>query len=123
MDGTSIIAVRASMLVYLFLTGLVLGIPFPTLLRFLHAENRQDIVPYAWGINGIASVTGSLFSVILAKWFGWNLVLLFAGIVYLCTAVIFTRLRGTTRGISDPETEDAVSLMEDPDEAKLPLNV
>ncbi len=89
--GNSLI--QPALIISLFLIGLVLGVPFPLLLRYLNAESRQDLVPYAWGINGIASVTGSVFSVIFAKWFGWSAVLVMAAGIYLALALLLQRVR------------------------------
>ncbi|MCF7805240.1 MAG: hypothetical protein K9N46_13335 [Candidatus Marinimicrobia bacterium] len=123
-DTLSMEAGRLVLIAWLFLTGLPLGTPFPTLLRFLHREDRQDIVPYAWGINGVASVTGSVFAVILAKWFGWNFVLVFAGIAYLSLAVVFTRLRNLIPRTLNSDADDAGPLVSKPeaDVAEIPLN-
>ncbi len=51
--------------------GLVLGIFFPLGIR--RAESlHEDLVPWAWGINGFASVTGGVLAVVLAMSFGFS---------------------------------------------------
>lgn len=82
---------------YLFLIGIVLGIPFPMMLRYLDQEVRTDLVPFAWGINGVASVTGSVFSIIFAKWVGWSSVLIIAAVVYLGMSIVLLRIRKVER--------------------------
>ena len=60
-----------------------MGIPFPTGLRTLH----PDQVPYAWCINGCASVCGSVLSIIVAVSCGFRCVL-FCGLLFY-TAALF----------------------------------
>ena len=51
--------------------GLVLGMFFPLGIR--RAESvHGDLVPWAWGINGFASVTGGVLAVVLAMSFGFE---------------------------------------------------
>ena len=53
--------------------GLVLGMFFPLGIR--HAERvHPDLVPWAWGINGCASVTGGVLTVVLAITLGFTAV-------------------------------------------------
>jgi len=101
--------IQPVLIVSLFLMGLVMGIPFPMLLRYLHERARQDLVPYAWGINGVASVTGSVISVILAKWFGWSMVLGIAGVIYLVFTGIVFRLQAVAVTQSSRKSEEKVS--------------
>ena len=50
--------------------GLVLGVFFPLGIRCA-AEVHEDLVPWAWGVNGCASVTATVFAVILAMSYGF----------------------------------------------------
>jgi L-cystine uptake protein TcyP (sodium:dicarboxylate symporter family) len=41
------------------------------------------LVPWAWGVNGCASVLGSILTVMLAQSIGFALVMVLAVVVYL----------------------------------------
>jgi hypothetical protein len=88
------LAVRALATVLLIAPlGLVMGTFFPLGIRRV-AALHMDLVPWAWGINGCASVTGGVLAVALAITFGftvvWNLsVLLYA----LGTAALLSTYR------------------------------
>lgn len=61
--------------------GLLMGIPFPKGLARLQAQAPQHI-PWAWGINGAASVIASVLAAILALSFGFSWVLLAGAACY-----------------------------------------
>ena len=42
-----------------------MGIPFPTALTILHAH-KKPLIPWAWAVNGFASVTGAVLGTFLA---------------------------------------------------------
>ncbi len=73
------IAIAVGMLAPL---GLAMGVPFPAGLRAL-AKVREDLIPWAWGINGYTSVLGSVGAVILGMEFGFMTVLWIAAGVYV----------------------------------------
>lgn len=62
--------------------GLLMGMPFPLGIRLVDQTN-QALVPWAWGVNGCASVLGSILSVMLAQSIGFALVMVVAVVVYL----------------------------------------
>jgi hypothetical protein len=62
--------------------GMLLGMFFPTGIRIISTENRQ-FVPWAWGINGCASVIGTVLSIIIAMTYGFSTVTILAVIVYI----------------------------------------
>ena len=68
--------------------GFLLGIPFPSGLAQL-SRNRQGIVPWAWGVNGALSVSGSVLTRILSTAMGFSTVLLVMGVLYLCAGALF----------------------------------
>ena len=76
--------------------GLLLGIPFAYGLR---AASERDVWlgPWAWAINGCASVVGSILSVVLSMNFGFTLVLWTAAIVYVLGFVALPKLRASSR--------------------------
>jgi len=62
--------------------GLVLGMPFPTGMRLLN-DLSNELIPWAWAVNGCASVLGSILPVIVALSFGFSAVVLLASATYL----------------------------------------
>jgi hypothetical protein len=79
------IAVKSIMLFcMLAIPSFFMGIPFPAGLRTLH----PDQVPYAWCVNGCASVCGSVLSVIIAISWGFQAVLALGLVCYVVAALI-----------------------------------
>jgi len=66
----------------LFPLGLLLGVFFPTGIRMVSSED-QSFVPWAWGINGCASVIGTVLSIIIAMTYGFSAVTVVAVIIYI----------------------------------------
>jgi hypothetical protein len=64
-----------------------MGMPFPIGLNRL-ADSAPDFIPWAWGINGFASVISASLATILAIEFGFTVVLLLALGLYAAAAVI-----------------------------------
>jgi hypothetical protein len=59
-----------------------MGMPFP--LGVVHvARNSADLVPWAWGINGCASVNATILATLLAIHFGFTAVVSMAVALYL----------------------------------------
>jgi hypothetical protein len=57
-------------LVLLLPLGLCLGVFFPTGLRIVNEQN-PDFIPWAWGVNGGASVVGTILAIVLGITFGF----------------------------------------------------
>ena len=73
--------------------GFLMGMPFPLGIRWLSARN-PGMVAWMWGINGTASVLGSVLSVMLALNLGFRITLLIGAGCYLVAAIVAaTRLR------------------------------
>lgn len=62
--------------------GLALGMPMPTAVRLL-AARAPALIPWAWGVNGAASVLGSVGALALALAWGFDQALLVAAGLYL----------------------------------------
>lgn len=67
--------------------ALLMGMPFPLALSSL-ADHAEALVPWAWGINGCASVISASLATLLAIHFGFSTVImlalaLYAGIVFV----------------------------------------
>ncbi len=65
-----------------------MGMPMPLALDSL-AEFRSSLIPWAWGINGCASVVSSVLATLLAMQFGFSLVIMTAMALYVVAAISF----------------------------------
>lgn len=68
-----------------------MGMPFPAGLKRLSGSN-STLVPWAWGVNGFASVTGVAVGTLLAISAGFTHLAILALACYLFSAVVFRRL-------------------------------
>ena len=66
--------------------GLLMGMFFPSGIQIVRRANVA-FVPWAWGINGCASVVGTVLSVILAMGYGFRFVTFVALAIYLVGVV------------------------------------
>ena len=70
--------------------GLAMGMPFPLGLR--HAgQHLPGLIPWAWGLNAVASVVGSVLAIIFATAVGFGGVFIVAAAVYASAAAIWLR--------------------------------
>ncbi len=65
-----------------------MGMPFPIGLSYVSQENPA-LVPWAWGINGCASVVSAAAAVLLAMHFGFSVTVLIAAGCYVTAAFAF----------------------------------
>jgi spermidine synthase len=65
-----------------------MGMPFPTGLKWV-AQSAPDFIPWAWGINGFASVISAALATLLAIQFGFTFVLLAALVLYAWSLLLF----------------------------------
>jgi len=72
--------------------GLALGMPMPTGIRLL-AARAPELIPWAWGVNGAASVLGSVAAVAFAMRWGFDQALLTAAALYV--AAVFLAAKAT----------------------------
>jgi hypothetical protein len=70
--------------------GLALGMPMPTGIRLLDAR-APALIPWAWGVNGAASVLGSVGAMALAMVVGFDHALLVGAGLYLAGLVFVSR--------------------------------
>jgi len=78
--------------------GLALGVPMPSGIRLL-ARRAPELIPWAWGVNGAASVLGSVGAIALAMVWGFDQALLVAALVYLsCLGFVTRALRASPPG-------------------------
>ena len=59
----------------------LMGLPFPLALTSL-AENNDSLIPWAWGINGCASVISAILATLLAIHAGFSTVIILAVLLY-----------------------------------------
>ena len=64
-----------------------MGMPFPLGLSRVSRE-MPDFVPWAWGINGCASVVSGILATLLAVHLGFNVVVGLAAGLYLFAALL-----------------------------------
>jgi hypothetical protein len=78
------------MLAVLVLSGLAffMGWPFPIGLRVM-SKRYPTLVPWAWGINGCASVVGAVLGKCLAVGLGFRMLMATACILYALAVFIF----------------------------------
>ena len=65
-----------------------MGMPFPLALADISAETPA-LVPWAWAVNGCASVAGAVLAALLAVHFGFTAVICSALILYAIAAMLF----------------------------------
>ncbi|MBT8490745.1 MAG: SAM-dependent methyltransferase, partial [Deltaproteobacteria bacterium] len=75
-----------------------MGIPFPAGLSRLGQVN-EDIVPWAWGVNGFFSVIGASLAILVAIGFGFKVVIICALSLYMMAGIIYSLIGSNrTRG-------------------------
>ena len=65
--------------------------PFPVGLAQV-AGNAPQLVPWAWGVNGCASLISAILATLLAIHFGFSWVILFAMVLYIGAAMLKLRV-------------------------------
>lgn len=71
--------------------GFAMGFPFPLGIRLLKESGMEKLVPWVWGINGIASVAGSALTIIVAITLGFTAALFFGAVGYLIVTSLCAR--------------------------------
>jgi hypothetical protein len=67
--------------------GLLMGVPFPAAVRAL-GRTDPAAIPWAWGVNGCASVIASILAAMAALEWGFGMVMLLGALAYTAAAVI-----------------------------------
>ncbi len=73
--------------------GFAMGLPFPLGLGRI-SESAPALLPWAWGINGCASVVAAVMAALLAMHFGFTVLLALALGLYAAAAFLFGRTLG-----------------------------
>jgi hypothetical protein len=85
------------------LLAFFMGMPFPSGLRRV-AHTVPALTPWAWGVNGAASVVGATLAMVLAVSLGFRLVFLLAFALYALAALVLGRITARD-GASAPQTQ------------------
>jgi predicted membrane-bound spermidine synthase len=78
--------------------GFVMGMPFPLLIARLE-RSYPERIPWAWGVNGFASVLGSIGAVLIGMTLGFNAVLWMGGSGYFVAALCCLALPDKTSDV------------------------
>jgi hypothetical protein len=81
-------------LAVIFPMGFLMGMPFPVGIRQASRSNPR-IIPWAWAVNGFASVASSSLCVLLAMELGFSSAAFLAGVCYLMCAGLNFALKST----------------------------
>jgi len=71
--------------------GFCMGIPFPLGIRMLKEAQREHLIPWMWGINGLGSVLGSVLTIALAIRYGFAEALAVSSAFYLVVFLLFRK--------------------------------
>ncbi|MFQ6618887.1 MAG: SAM-dependent methyltransferase, partial [Fidelibacterota bacterium] len=85
--GTSVPLKIAISLLLIGLPSFFMGMPFPFGLKWVSRENKS-FVPWAWGVNGCASVVGAVLAVIIAVNFGVDWLLGISSALYFSVGLL-----------------------------------
>ena len=80
-----------SVTLILFPIGLCLGCFFPSGLNLV-GKNYAESIAWAWGLNSGFSVLGSILSIMLAQFYGFNFIIILALGIYWTAIVSFGRI-------------------------------
>ena len=80
----------------LFPIGMVMGIPFPSGMAVL-GEGREELIPWAWCINGALSVISSSLAMLLALAWGFSTVQLMAAACYFVAWAALPKLEKSVK--------------------------
>ncbi|MFH0868502.1 MAG: spermine synthase, partial [Candidatus Woesearchaeota archaeon] len=71
--------------------SIMMGMPFPLGIKIINKANPH-LIPWMWGINGVATVVGSAASMILAIIFGFKVTIILGIIIYLLGMTALSKL-------------------------------
>jgi hypothetical protein len=79
--------------------GLLMGMPFPIGLSWLEGT-RTMLIPWAWAVNGCASVVAAVLAAILTLSYGFTLVFILGACFYGIAAIIAMNFLGNQSTVS-----------------------
>ncbi len=97
--GLSLPGRMASTVFILAPLALLMGMPFPTGLKYI-GQGASKFIPWAFGVNGVASVVASVLCIIIALMAGFWVVLGLATLIYLIGGwtLYTTKIEPTSEG-------------------------
>lgn len=75
-----------------------MGIPFPYGMSKID-NNSKYLVAYGWGVNGFFSVLGSVLAVMLSMSYGFKVVFIVSGVIYLLAMITIRNFKTTPTNI------------------------
>ncbi|MFA5769488.1 MAG: hypothetical protein WC871_08130 [Bacteroidales bacterium] len=66
----------------------LMGMMFPSGIRALSFQKKDDLIPWAWGVNGALSVVSTVLATILAVELGFDVVILVAAVTYFMAGLV-----------------------------------
>lgn len=78
-----------------------MGMPMPAAIALLN-ERRPNLVPWAWGVNGVASVIATSAAIVIAMTFGYRWVILAAAGFYALAAAVAVTMVTSKTGTASP---------------------
>ncbi|KPJ88183.1 MAG: spermidine synthase [Gammaproteobacteria bacterium SG8_11] len=78
----------------IFPVALLMGMPFPVALSELNVTS-QPLIPWAWAINGCASVVSAVLAALIAVQYGFTAVISLAVLLYIVAAIFFPNQKVT----------------------------
>lgn len=75
----------------IFPQGFIMGMFFPLGMRILD-KTAKELIPWAWGINGYATVIGSVLAIAFARVVGFKMVFILAGVLYILGVMAINKL-------------------------------
>jgi hypothetical protein len=77
----------------------LMGLPFPLALTLLRTHDHS-LIPWAWGVNGYASVISASLATLIAIHYGFTVVVVCALLIYLLAWILFMRMHAGLPRIS-----------------------
>jgi hypothetical protein len=96
--GLPLVAKSAVAIALIAPLGFAMGLPFPLGLGRV-VRCAPALLPWAWGVNGCASVVAAVMAGLLAMHIGFTAVLVLALGLYAAAALLFGWTRHATRGV------------------------
>jgi hypothetical protein len=90
--GLSIVAKAVLVFAFLMPLSFIMGVPLPLGIKRL-SQSSVRLIPWAWAMNGSASVLGSILTILVAVNLGFNQALLLAIALYLLAAAVPSEAR------------------------------
>jgi hypothetical protein len=88
--GWNAVARGSAAVVILMPLGLLMGLPFPLGLARMESQ-APSWVPWAWAVNGCASVIAAVLAAILSLSAGFSTVIWAGAAAYACCAIVYIR--------------------------------